>query len=147
MEHRALSPRRTRTDFFAAGTPQFQGAKLEDLATIEVIEDEISREEMRMLYSISNAFVLPTRGEGWGLPAMEAMAMELPAIITNYSGPATFVTPENGYPIKVASVHRNGQVRIRRERKTSGANFVCTSRLLMSLWFGRRNPQLSIPSD
>eukprot|EP00750_Incisomonas_marina_P007318 INCI1480.3.p1 GENE.INCI1480.3~~INCI1480.3.p1 ORF type:complete len:124 (+),score=13.94 INCI1480.3:294-665(+) len=64
---------------------------------------------MRLLYSISDVFVLPTRGEGWGLPAMEAMSMEVPAIITNYSGPATFVNEENGYPIKVSHVRRNGQ--------------------------------------
>ena len=33
----------------------------------------------------------------------------MPAIITNYSGPATFVNEENGYPIKVSHVRRNGQ--------------------------------------
>lgn len=34
---------------------------------------------------------------------------QVPAIITNYSGPATFVNEENGYPIKVSHVRRNGQ--------------------------------------
>ena len=32
------------------------------------------------------AFVLPTRGEGWCLPAVEAMSMALPVIVTNFSG-------------------------------------------------------------
>ena len=32
---------------------------------------------MPQLYKACNAFVLPTRGEGWGLPVMEAMSMEL----------------------------------------------------------------------
>jgi hypothetical protein len=26
------------------------------------------------------------RGEGWGLPIAEAMALEVPVIVTNYSG-------------------------------------------------------------
>ena len=32
------------------------------------------------LYKSVDAFVLPTHGEGWGLPFAEAMAMELPTI-------------------------------------------------------------------
>ena len=56
---------------------QFGARSLSDLAKVEVVEEEISRDEMRLLYSISDVFVLPTRGEGWGLPAMEAMSMEV----------------------------------------------------------------------
>jgi len=33
-----------------------------------------------------DAFVLATHGEGWGLPIMEAMAMELPTIATFWGG-------------------------------------------------------------
>lgn len=32
---------------------------------------------------------------------MEAMAMELPVIATNWSGPTEFLTAENGYPLPV----------------------------------------------
>lgn len=39
------------------------------------IKDELSRNQLRLLYESSHAFVLPTRGEGWGLPIVEAMAM------------------------------------------------------------------------
>ena len=42
----------------------------------------MSREELRWLYASADAFVLPTRGEGWCLPAMEAMAMSLPVILS-----------------------------------------------------------------
>lgn len=35
---------------------------------------------------MADAFVLPTHGEGWGRPVMEAMAMELPCIVTYWSG-------------------------------------------------------------
>ena len=40
-----------------------------------------------MLYASADVFVLPSRGEGWGRPHVEAMAMGLPIITTNWSGP------------------------------------------------------------
>ena len=45
------------------------------------------RAVLRNLYAAADAFVLPTRGEGWGLPIAEAMAMAMPVIATNWSGP------------------------------------------------------------
>ena len=38
----------------------------------------ISQDELRGLYAAADAFVLPSRGEGWGRPHVEAMAMALP---------------------------------------------------------------------
>jgi glycosyltransferase involved in cell wall biosynthesis len=43
-------------------------------------ERALTREEMRDLLASADAFVLPTRGEGWGLPIAEAMSMGLPTI-------------------------------------------------------------------
>ena len=57
---------------------------------------------LRDLYAQSDAFVLPTRGEGWGLPIAEAMSMGLPSIATNFSGPSAFLTAENAHPLPVA---------------------------------------------
>ena len=54
-------------------------------------------DELVRLYRTVDAFVLPSRGEGWGRPYMEAMAMELPVIATNWSGPTEFVTDDVGY--------------------------------------------------
>ncbi len=45
--------------------------------------------------------MIPTHGEGWGRPQMEAMAMELPVISTNWSGLVAFLNEKSGYPIKV----------------------------------------------
>ncbi|GAX75338.1 hypothetical protein CEUSTIGMA_g2783.t1 [Chlamydomonas eustigma] len=53
------------------------------------------------LYKGADAWVLPTRGEGWGRPQMEAMAMELPVISTNWSGLTAFLNEQTGYPIAV----------------------------------------------
>ncbi len=52
---------------------------------------------MPALYAAADCFVLPTRGEGWGRPYMEAMAMGLPTIGTNWSGNTAFMTPYNSY--------------------------------------------------
>ena len=43
---------------------------------------------MPRLYAGADAYVLPTRGEGWGRPFMEAMAMGLPTIASR-TGAAT----------------------------------------------------------
>jgi glycosyltransferase involved in cell wall biosynthesis len=64
-------------------------------------ETSMTREDMRDLLASADVFVLPTRGEGWGLPIAEAMSMQLPVIVTNYSGPTAFVTNENAYLIPV----------------------------------------------
>jgi len=51
------------------------------------------------LYASVDAFVLPSRGEGWGRPYMEAMSMGLPVLATNWSGPTEFIRQEYGYLI------------------------------------------------
>lgn len=68
---------------------------------------EKTRYQMRELYSICDAFVLPTRGEGWGLPIAEAMSSGLPVIVTNATGPMAFANDGNAFMI---SVEKNGVV-------------------------------------
>lgn len=53
------------------------------------------------LYASADAFVLPSRGEGWGRPTVEAMAMGLPVIATNWSGATAFLDESVGYPLAV----------------------------------------------
>jgi len=60
--------------------------------------------QMGSLYRSADCFVLPTRGEGWGMPVLEAMACGLPAIATNWSGPADFLHEAVGYPLDVAAM-------------------------------------------
>jgi glycosyltransferase involved in cell wall biosynthesis len=64
----------------------------------------VADEALAGIYQAADAFVLPTRAEGWGLPITEAMACGLPVIVTDYSAPAEYVHDGVGYPIRVASM-------------------------------------------
>jgi len=45
---------------------------------------------MCKIYNAMDVFALPTSGEGWGLPILEAMASGTPTLTTNYSGHVEF---------------------------------------------------------
>ena len=64
---------------------------------------------MQMMYAGADAFVLPTHGEGWGRPAVEAMAMALPTIVTNWSGTSQFLSDTATYPIPVPELEDSKQ--------------------------------------
>ncbi|MEI6795247.1 MAG: glycosyltransferase [Methanomassiliicoccales archaeon] len=49
-----------------------------------------SFEDLARFYCSCDAFVLPTRGEGWCSPALEAMCCGLPTIITDFGGQKEF---------------------------------------------------------
>lgn len=70
-------------------------------ARVYVIDEHIAQVDLPRLYKAADAFVLPSRGEGWGRPLVEAMAMSLPVIATNWSGPTEYLTDENSYPLPV----------------------------------------------
>jgi GT2 family glycosyltransferase/glycosyltransferase involved in cell wall biosynthesis len=61
----------------------------------------IAQHQMGSLYTSADCFVLPTRGEGWGMPILEAMACGLPTIATNWSAQADFLDEEIAYPLRV----------------------------------------------
>lgn len=73
----------------------------EQAAPIIVIEAPLGDRDMTSLYRAADAFVLPTRGEGWGIPFMEAMAMGLPTIGTRWGGHLDFMNDSNSYLIDI----------------------------------------------
>lgn len=50
-----------------------------------VIHHHISDEDFPGYYKAMDAFVLPSRGEGWGRPHVEAMSMALVSCMYGYS--------------------------------------------------------------
>lgn len=64
---------------------------------IERIGGRISDREERDLYGMAHCYLQPSRGEGWGLQPLQAMATGMPTILTNAHGHAEFA--EYGIPI------------------------------------------------
>ena len=76
----------------------------EDLPRFCIVADEVTEEELARLFRGADAFVLPTRGEGWGLPTMQAMSMGLPVISTNWGGSVDFMTRDTAFLLELESV-------------------------------------------
>ena len=64
-------------------------------AEVELIDDELSEEQVPMLYRSCDVLVHPYRGEGFGLPIAEAMASGLPVVVTGYGACLDFCDQDN----------------------------------------------------
>ena len=51
---------------------------MDELAEVSLLPSGIATSSMPSVYKAANAFVISSRGEGWGRPHCEAMAMGLP---------------------------------------------------------------------
>ena len=63
------------------------------LTNVNVWYGDLPLSELKMLYQRHNVFVLPTKGEGWGLPIIEAAATGMPIITTMWSGNTEYLNP------------------------------------------------------
>ena len=66
-----------------------------------LIDDALPEPELLGLYAACDAFVLPSRGEGWGRPYMEAMALGLPTIGTRWSANLEFMNDDNSFLVDI----------------------------------------------
>ena len=71
------------------------------MPSIYLVPNPVANEYMPLLYQIATSFVIPSRGEGWGRPHIEAMSIGLPVIATNWSGPTEFMNDKNSLLIGI----------------------------------------------
>lgn len=64
-------------------------------ARVVIDEERLDDAGMLALYRSAQAMVLPTRGEGFNLPAAEALALGLPLIVTGHGAHLDFATQAN----------------------------------------------------
>jgi len=83
-----------------------KGPALLDTNRTIIFEEWEPSDTMPLWFRASNAFVLPTHGEGWGLPIAEAMATALPVLATDWGGTTEFMNDKNALPIKVGKLVR-----------------------------------------
>ena len=68
-----------------------------DGAPVTLVNEDLSLEELRGFYADADALVFPSRGEGFGLPLAEAMALARPVITTAYGGQSDFCTTDTSW--------------------------------------------------
>lgn len=69
--------------------------KLNHYPKIYLITSLLSRQQIIDLHLQCNCFVLPHRGEGWGMPHFDSMLFGNPIITTNWSGSTQFAHKSN----------------------------------------------------
>lgn len=69
---------------------------------IEIVCGEVSEKDLAALLARSHCFVYPSRGEGFGLTPLEAMATGIPAIVPNAHGISEYFSKDHMLEVKVA---------------------------------------------
>ena len=77
------------------------GLRLEQAPPIILLKGFIPHLDMPRLYASADAYVLPSHGEGFGLPYIEALSCGLPVIATRWSGHLDFLHDGNSYLIDI----------------------------------------------
>jgi glycosyltransferase involved in cell wall biosynthesis len=71
-----------------------------DFPPVVLLMDDYTSGQLRSLYEACQAYVAPSRGEGFGLPMAEAMLHGLPVIATGWGGHADFCDETTSFPIR-----------------------------------------------
>lgn len=66
---------------------------------IMVLMDLVPDTDLPMLYNACDVFILPTMGEGFGIPFQEAMACGKPVIFTNATAMPDYIDDTCGWPL------------------------------------------------
>ncbi|MFZ5644988.1 MAG: glycosyltransferase family 4 protein [Bacillota bacterium] len=79
-------------------------------AAISLKKELILYSEVPSLYQDADCCISASRGEGWNLPAMEAMACGIPVIAYNWSGHTEFLNHDNSFLMEIPGLEeiKNG---------------------------------------
>ena len=69
----------------------------DDTAPLYIISKILGDKDLKGIYTLGQVFVLPTRGEGVGLPFMEALSSGIPVIATRWGGQMDFLNERNSF--------------------------------------------------
>jgi glycosyltransferase involved in cell wall biosynthesis/tetratricopeptide (TPR) repeat protein/predicted O-methyltransferase YrrM len=72
---------------------------------VELLDRELTAEELAGLYRACDCLVHPYRGEGFGLPIAEAMATGLPVIVTGMGAALDYCNGDRGYLVLARMVN------------------------------------------
>jgi len=72
----------------------------DDVAPVIYLTEDLPAAELPALYRAADVVVLPYRGEGFCLPALEAMACGVPVIHTAAGPTGEFCPPDAGWPLR-----------------------------------------------
>jgi glycosyltransferase involved in cell wall biosynthesis len=64
---------------------------------IVLVNRDLNDQQMEYLYKLADSVVYPSRGEGYGLPMLEAMNRDIPVIVTNFSGHTDFCNKDTSF--------------------------------------------------
>jgi glycosyltransferase involved in cell wall biosynthesis len=73
------------------------GFHAKNTAPIILLPSCVNNRQLKGIYRLGNAFVLPTRGEGVGLPFLESLASGVPVIATGWGGHRDFLHAGNSF--------------------------------------------------
>lgn len=74
----------------------------DEYPNIDIVHGKFSDAQLCDLLYKGDCFVYPSRGEGFGMTPLEAMATGIPAIVPNAHGITEYFDPEYMYEVKVA---------------------------------------------
>ena len=77
---------------------------LGEYKNIEVINEAYTQEQLFELMKRADCFVYPSRGEGFGIPPLEAMATGIPVIAPNAHGISEYFNPEFMFDVETEMV-------------------------------------------
>ena len=68
-----------------------------------ILNDLLSKPQLNSIYKASDAFILPTRGEGFCLPVAEAISYNVPAIVPEIGGHMGYINKEESSSLLIES--------------------------------------------